>query len=76
MDVFYVTAENYLYMRFFLTSPKEYNIIIRKHAKTRGYKLNRHGLFHIKTGKRVRGIKTEHDIYNKINKTYKPVNER
>ncbi len=48
---------------------------LRMVAKRRGYKLNNHGLFNVKTGRRIAG-KTEREIYKALGRPYKEPENR
>ncbi|MEK6830343.1 MAG: hypothetical protein AABY15_09585, partial [Nanoarchaeota archaeon] len=43
---------------------------LRVIARTKGFKLNQHGLFSIKTGKRITG-RTEEEIYRALGRPYR-----
>lgn len=51
------------------TGSKDFNIFLRKRAKARGLKLNRHGLFDRETGQRV-AAKTEEAILSRLGLPY------
>lgn len=55
------------------TGPKSMNIVMRKRARNRGYKLNEYGLW--KEGKKVAGL-TEKGIFDKLDLKYKTPEER
>jgi len=48
---------------------------LRVVAKKKGFKLSQHGLFNLKTGKRVAG-KTEREIYRALGRPWKPPEKR
>lgn len=50
---------------YYFTGPKNYNILIRKIAIKKGFKLSEYGLFDKKTGRRIAG-KTEEEISKKL----------
>jgi DNA polymerase (family 10) len=54
---------------------KGYNIGLRLLAKRKGLKLTQHGLFDLKTGKKIAG-KTETEIYHALGKKYKKPENR
>lgn len=74
VDLFKTTDSEYVFAKFQYTASKQYNIIIRKYAKNRGYKLNNKGLYY--KGKLVKNIKSDRDIYKKLGKPYKPIKKR
>jgi DNA polymerase (family 10) len=57
------------------SSKKGAGIGLRMIAKRKGLKLNQHGLFNRKTGKRIAG-KTEEEIYKALGRKYKTARER
>ena len=60
---------------FYFTGSKNYNILMRKEAIKKGYKLSEYGLFDKKTGKMVAG-KTEEEICRKLGVKYLKPEER
>lgn len=65
MDIFRTNDNEKVPTIIYTTGPKEKNIILRSAAKKKGYKLNRHGLFDLSTGKSIK-IKSEKDLMDKI----------
>jgi len=76
VDIFNTTKNNFVFAKFQYTASKMYNIRIRVHAKSMGYKLSQNGLYNLKTGKRISGIKNDRDIYRILKKKYKPIKQR
>lgn len=73
-DVFITTEEDYIYTLLYATGSGIFNVYMRARAKTLGYMLNNHGLY--RGDKKVRGIKTEADIFKKLNLRWIPPEER
>lgn len=59
----------------YFTGSKNYNIMLRKIAIKKGYKLNEYGLFDKKTGKMIAG-KTEQDVLKKLGVKWVPPEKR
>lgn len=77
VDMFFATPEERPFALFHWTGPKSYNIRTRAHAKKRGWRLNRYGLFYQGTDRRVSGsIRTETDLARKLGVTPRPPAER
>ena len=63
--------------RFYFTSGRVFNQMVRAHAKQRGYKLNEFGLYDLRNqGKRVPGLDSEEKIMAYIGLNYVPMNKR
>ena len=65
VDMFLAYDSELPYALYHHTGSSRYNIRIRAHAKTHGWKLNQYGLYDAASGKRVHGsarIKTEKDL--------------
>ena len=75
-DSWALTKKELPYSLLHFTGPKEFNIAMRKKAKINGFKLNQYGLYNQKTGGLVKNIKTEQDIFEKIDFEYKAPDER
>jgi DNA polymerase (family X) len=72
VDMFLAYDSELPYALYHHTGSRRYNIRIRAHAKSQGWKLNQYGLFDASTGRRVHGssgIKTEADLANFIGVT-------
>lgn len=78
IDIFYASNSEWPFALLHYTGNSIFNIQMRKHAKSKGYKLNQYGIFNANTGRRVRGvnnIKTEKDIFKLLELPYKtPIN--
>jgi len=73
---FYKTTRHDLYFGLiFLTGSQNFNIVLRKLAKTKGYKLNQYGLFNIATGRRKQ-INSEEELFDFLDLEYLPPEER
>lgn len=62
--------------RLYFTSGREFNQMIRGKAKQLGYKLNEFGLYDAKSGKVVKGLKSEKDIMEKLELNFIPMSKR
>lgn len=75
VELYYTNSEEWGAALLAYSSKKGSGIGLRIISKLKGYKLNNHGLFSRKTGKRVAG-KTEREIYHALNRPYKEPWER
>ena len=73
IDVWYANKTNLPFMLLYSTGSGMFNIIMRRKAKYKGYKLNQYGLW--KNDKKIR-ISSEKGIFNKLNLPYYPPNQR
>lgn len=63
--------------RFYFTSGRVFNQMVRAHAKQQGYKLNEFGLYDLrKRGERVQGLDSEEKIMAYIGQNYVQMNKR
>ena len=63
--------------RFYFTSGRVFNQMVRAHAKQQGYKLNEFGLYDLrKGGERVQGLDSEEKIMEYIGLKYIPMDKR
>lgn len=63
--------------RFYFTSGRVFNQMVRAHAKQQGYKLNEFGLYDLrKRGERVQGLDSEEKIMTYIGLNYVQMNKR
>lgn len=62
VDIRFVEKSAYGSALLYFTGPKEHNLAIRKHAITRGWKLNEYGLYDRLSMKRLAG-QTEQSVY-------------
>ncbi|MFG0334562.1 MAG: DNA polymerase/3'-5' exonuclease PolX [Maioricimonas sp. JB049] len=69
LDLRVVSEESYGAAMQYFTGSKEHNIVMRRRAQERGYKLNEYGLF--KDDEMVAG-KTEEDVYAKLDLPWIP----
>jgi len=79
IDFLFVPYDEYITSLFYFTGDKHFNQFIRKYAKSKGYKLNEHGLYKKnKSGefKKIEGIKTEKDIFEEIGYKFVKPNDR
>ena len=59
-----------------MTGPAKYNILMRRRAKLKGFRLNEYGLYNRDTGDYVAGA-TERSIFDALDMDYKaPVDRR
>lgn len=75
VDIFKSTEDEMPYALFHWTGNKNFNIRTRAQAKRLGYKLNQHGLFRLDDGKKIK-VKSERDLFDILNVTYKEPWER
>ena len=75
VELYYTVPEEWGATLLAYSGKKGSNIGLRIIARVKGFKLNQHGLFRIKTGKRVAG-KTEREIYKKLGRPYKEPKDR
>jgi DNA polymerase beta len=76
LDMRIVNPQSYIYSRLYYTSGATFNKMMREKAKKANYKLNEWGLYERDTNKQVPSIKTEEDIFKKINMDYVTLDER
>lgn len=75
IELYYTIPEEWGATLLAYSSPKGSEIGLRMVAKKKGFKLNSHGLFNNKTGKRIAG-KTEKEIYKALGRPYKEPKDR
>jgi len=75
VELYYTILEEWGAALLAYSSKAGSGIGLRMVAKRKGLKLNNHGLFDIKTGKRIAG-RTEKEIYRALGRPYKPPAER
>ena len=75
VELYYTTTEEWGAELLAYSSKKGSGIGLRIVARLKGFKLNNHGLFDRKTGKRIAG-KTEREIYSALGRKYKEPWER
>jgi len=75
VELYYTNSEEFGAELLAYSSKKGAGIGLRIVARLKGYKLNNHGLFSRKTGRRIAG-KTEREIYAALGRKYKEPWER
>ena len=75
VELYYTTEEEWGSELLAYSGVKGSNIGLRMVAKRKGFKLTQHGLFNLKTGKKVAG-KTEEEIYHALGRPYKKPENR
>jgi DNA polymerase/3'-5' exonuclease PolX len=76
IDIIKTTPEQKAFALLYFTGDFVQNISMRQKAKVQRYSLSQNGLINLKTGKEVKGLKTEKDIFKYLNIPYKPPNAR
>lgn len=76
IDIIRTTEEEKPFALLYFTGDFVQNISMRQKAKKLKYSLSQHGIRSTHTGKLVRGIKTEEDIFKLIGLPYKPPEKR
>lgn len=77
LDLFLIPEESLPFALFHYTGSKQFNIRTRAYVKKMGMLLNQYGLYNSKTGKKINtDIKTERDLFNYLNITYKSPKQR
>ncbi len=76
VDIRLIPKVSEVYGRFYFTSGRDFNQMVRQHAKKMGYRLNEYGLYDLRTGKAVEGLATEAEIMDKIGLGYIPMSKR
>lgn len=61
--------------RLYFTSGRDFNVMIRQYASSKGFLLNEYGLFDRKTRARIE-LKTEQDLFDKIGLSYIEMSKR
>ena len=75
VELYYTTSEEWGAALLAYSSRRGSGIGLRIIARLKGFKLNQHGLFNRKTGKRIAG-KTEEEIYKALGRHWKKPEER
>lgn len=74
---FMVTApEERPFAILYFTGSDTFNVAMRARAADMGFRLNEHGIIHIKSGKPVTGIQSEQDIFTLLRMRWKNPHER
>ena len=77
IDIRLLPSDAEVFGRFYFTSGRVFNQMVRAHAKQQGYKLNEFGLYDLrKRGERVQGLDSEEKIMAYIGLNYVPMNKR
>ncbi len=76
VDIRLIPKVSEVYGRFYFTSGRDFNQMVRQQAKKMGYRLNEYGLYDLRTGKVVEGLATEAEIMDKIGLGYIPMSKR
>lgn len=77
IDIRLLPSDAEVFGRFYFTSGRVFNQIVRAHAKRNGYKLNEFGLYDLRNGgKRVTGLNSEEKIMAYIGLSYIPMAKR
>lgn len=76
VDIRLIPLTSAVFGRFYFTSGRDFNQMVRQHAKKMGYRLNEYGLFDLRTGKAVEGLDTEEVIMDKIGLGYISMSKR
>lgn len=75
LDIRLVGSDSYIFAKLYYTSGAMFNKLMRTIAKKNKVKLNEWGLYD-ESGKLIKGIKTEKDIFKKIGMKYIVLEER
>lgn len=74
---FMVTApEERPFAILYFTGSDTFNVAMRARAADMGFRLNEHGIIHVKSGKPVTGIHSEQDIFSLLKMRWKEPHER
>jgi hypothetical protein len=76
VDIRLIPKVSEVYGRFYFTSGRDFNQMVRQHAKKMGYRLNEYGLYDLRTGKAMEGLATEEMVMDKIGLGYIPMSKR
>ena len=75
LDLLVTQPDEFPFAVFYFTGSDTFNVAVRSYALTKGFTLNEHALTHVKTGKPVKGIKKEEDIFGALKLRWvEPVN--
>jgi DNA polymerase/3'-5' exonuclease PolX len=75
VDILLVEKENYSFALLYYTGPRNFNIILRRYAKSKGFLLNEYGLFKLENGQRI-PASSEKEIFELLELPYIPSSER
>jgi DNA polymerase lambda len=66
LDLLVTPPAEFPFAVLYFTGSDGFNVCMRQHAQTRGFTLNEHALTVVHTGRPVRGIRTEKDIFTAL----------
>jgi DNA polymerase/3'-5' exonuclease PolX len=66
LDLLVTPPAEFPFAVFYFTGCDTFNVRVRAHAQERGFTLNEHALTQVSSGKTVKGIKTERDIFSAL----------
>jgi deoxyribonuclease-4 len=75
VDIRLLPSESEIAGRLYFTSGRDFNVMIRQYAASKGYLLNEYGLFERNTRKNI-NINNEEELFSKIELPYIPLYER
>ena len=75
INIFVTDESGYGACTYQMTGPAKYNILMRRRAKLKGFRLNEYGLYDRESGDYVAGA-TERSIFEALNLEYKAPTER
>lgn len=76
IDIMKTTAEEKPFALLYFTGDFVQNIVMRQKAKKMKFRLSQHGMCNIKTGKFVKSIRSEKDIFKFLKMEYVPPEKR
>jgi DNA polymerase IV len=76
LDLLVTPPEEFPFAVFYFTGSDGFNVAVRSHALTMGFTLNEHALTQVSTGKPVKGIRTERDIFTGLRLQWREPTER
>ena len=76
LDIEFVPIESWGTALLYFTGSKNFNVYMRSVAKKKGYLLNEHGVFIVKTGRKALENPTEEDVFELLGIPYTPPERR
>ena len=76
LDLLVTPPEEFPFAVFYFTGSDTFNVRVRSYAQEKGFTLNEHALTHVKSGRRVEGIRTERDIFSCLKIEWREPHER
>lgn len=76
LDLLVTPPEEFPFAVFYFTGSDTFNVRVRALAQEKGYTLNEHALTHVKSGKVVKGIRTERAIFDVLKIEWREPHER